>query len=225
MSTNKLTVLVSSFFLLSSTDSSIKSTSEANFFSLQNETVSDTLLAKFNNLSANNSVSDRIITRVTIHKDSVHKLTMKNDNKSSLALHQQQQPQQSDNHQQIKYATMNGRRTNPATISKDTFWSKSQESIFGKSSASKLCVRRGGTINQFDNDKKNGMAGGGGGHLSNGQSASSGADDGLTLGISIVQGSDNNVYVKDLVRNGPGARAGIQIGDQVSLEAYFILLR
>lgn len=36
-----------------------------------------------------------------------------------------------------------------------------------------------------------------------------------TLGISIVQGSDNNVYVKDLVPNGPGARAGVRIGDQV----------
>lgn len=176
--------------------------------------MSDTLLAKFNNISANNSVSDRIITRVTIHKDSIHKLTMKNDNKSSLALHQQQQPPQSDNYQQIKYATVNGKRNSKATISKEVIWSKSQESIFGKSSASKLCVRRGETINQFDNDKKNGMDSG---HLNNGHSKSI-ADDGLTLGISIVQGSDNNVYVKDLVRNGPGARAGIQIGDQVSFQ-------
>lgn len=40
-------------------------------------------------------------------------------------------------------------------------------------------------------------------------------ENGLTLGISIVQGSDNKVYVKDLVKNGPGARHGIRIGDQV----------
>lgn len=36
-----------------------------------------------------------------------------------------------------------------------------------------------------------------------------------TLGISIVQGSDANVYVKDIVINGPGDRAGVKIGDQV----------
>lgn len=39
---------------------------------------------------------------------------------------------------------------------------------------------------------------------------------GTTLGISVVQGSDNNVYVKDLMKNGPGERNGVLIGDQVS---------
>lgn len=38
---------------------------------------------------------------------------------------------------------------------------------------------------------------------------------GMTLGISVVQGSDNNVYVKDLMKNGPGERNGVLIGDQV----------
>lgn len=39
---------------------------------------------------------------------------------------------------------------------------------------------------------------------------------GYTMGISIVQGqSDNYVYVKELVRNGPGERGGICIGDQI----------
>ena len=38
-----------------------------------------------------------------------------------------------------------------------------------------------------------------------------------TLGISIVQGSDNNVYVKELVPGGPGERCGVQIGDQVGI--------
>lgn len=42
-----------------------------------------------------------------------------------------------------------------------------------------------------------------------------GASD-YTLGISIIQGPDNHVYVKDLVEQGPGARHGIQIGDQVN---------
>lgn len=37
-----------------------------------------------------------------------------------------------------------------------------------------------------------------------------------SLGISIVQGTDNNVYVKDLVKNGPSEKHGVQIGDQVS---------
>lgn len=40
-------------------------------------------------------------------------------------------------------------------------------------------------------------------------------DNGTTLGISVVQGSDNNVYVKDLMKNGPGERHGVLIGDQV----------
>lgn len=43
-----------------------------------------------------------------------------------------------------------------------------------------------------------------------------------TLGISIVQGTDNNVYVKELVCGGPGSAAGICVGDQVS--QYFLYL-
>lgn len=39
---------------------------------------------------------------------------------------------------------------------------------------------------------------------------------GYTMGISIIQGqSDNYVYVKELVKNGPGDRSGICVGDQV----------
>lgn len=37
-----------------------------------------------------------------------------------------------------------------------------------------------------------------------------------TMGISIIQGqSDNYVYVKELVKNGPGDRNGICVGDQI----------
>jgi len=39
---------------------------------------------------------------------------------------------------------------------------------------------------------------------------------GYTMGMSIVQGqSDNYVYVKELVKNGPADRNGIRVGDQV----------
>lgn len=39
---------------------------------------------------------------------------------------------------------------------------------------------------------------------------------GYTMGISIVQGqSDNYVYVKELVKNGPGDRCGVIVGDQI----------
>lgn len=48
---------------------------------------------------------------------------------------------------------------------------------------------------------------------------------GYTMGISIVQGqSDNYVYVKELVRNGPGDRGGICVGDQVvSVDGFSLL--
>lgn len=39
---------------------------------------------------------------------------------------------------------------------------------------------------------------------------------GYSMGISIIQGqSDNYVYVKEIIKNGPGDRAGIRVGDQV----------
>lgn len=39
---------------------------------------------------------------------------------------------------------------------------------------------------------------------------------GYTMGISIIQGqSDNYVYVKELVKNGPGDRGGVCVGDQI----------
>lgn len=96
---------------------------DAHYFSFQNETISDTLLDKFSNMTTTqNHLNDRIITRITIVKDNnVH------------------------HHLKASNSTM-----------------------------------------------------------------------GTTLGISVVQGSDNNVYVKDLMKNGPGERNGVLIGDQVS---------
>ena len=47
---------------------------------------------------------------------------------------------------------------------------------------------------------------------------------GYTMGISIVQGQhDNNVYVKELVKDGPGDRNGIKVGDQVFLAPFLNL--
>lgn len=39
---------------------------------------------------------------------------------------------------------------------------------------------------------------------------------GYSMGISIIQGqTDNYVYVKDIIKNGPGDKAGIRVGDQI----------
>lgn len=73
-----------------------------------------------------------------------------------------------------------------------------KKGMFPSGTLSKLRVRR---INQVENEIKNKLPA-----------------EKWALGISIIQGSDNNVYIKDLVKNGPGARSGLHIGDQVSLE-------
>lgn len=122
-------------------ESNINSTMDAHYYSLQNETISDTLLDKFSNMTTTpNNLNDRIITRITIVKDS----------------------------QSSKFAPVN------------------QDSVQHYHNLQSLF-----------------------GHKQDG---------GMTLGISVVQGSDNNVYVKDLMKNGPGERHGILIGDQVSVE-------
>lgn len=108
-------------------ESSINGTTDALFYSFQNETISDTLLDKFSNMTTTqNNLNDRIITRITIVKD------------NSL--------------QNLQLANSMGMKQ----------------------------------------------------------------DNSMTLGISVVQGSDNNVYVKDLMKNGPGERNGVLIGDQVN---------
>lgn len=39
---------------------------------------------------------------------------------------------------------------------------------------------------------------------------------GYSMGISIIQGqTDNYVYVKEIIKSGPGDKAGIRIGDQI----------
>lgn len=126
---------------LCSAESSMRSNCDINQFSMYNETISDSLFEKFNNLSKNSSISDRIINRVTIVKDSLAKIH--------------------SNHNRVVEVNR-------------------KYSLDGGSS-----IENNDLANRF------------------------------TLGISIIQGSDNNVYVKDLVKRGPGERSGIQIGDQV----------
>ncbi|KAG4070549.1 hypothetical protein HA402_001215 [Bradysia odoriphaga] len=121
---------------------SMKSNCDINQFSMFNETISDSLFEKFNNLSKNNTIGDRIINRITIVKDS-----------------------------------------------------------FAKIHSSKAVVK-GHRKYSLDSD--------GGSSIEDNSLANK-----FTLGISIIQGSDNNVYVKDLVKNGPGERGGIEIGDQI----------
>lgn len=121
----------------------MRSNCDVNQFSMFNETISDSLFEKFNNLSKNNTIGDRVINRITIVKDSF-----------------------------VRINSNNGIELGSRKYSLD---SDGNSSVEDNSIANKL-----------------------------------------TLGISIVQGSDNNVYVKDLVKNGPGERNGVQIGDQVS---------
>ncbi|XP_055676578.1 uncharacterized protein LOC129785936 [Lutzomyia longipalpis] len=128
-----------------------------NNYSLPNESISDTLMDKFNNISCSTSTNDRIIAKIKIVKDKV------SDSKSS-------------SFERVKFSTLNPSRISKKLMRvKNKLLSRSQESVV------------------VDEKKSSGY----------------------TLGISIVQGSDNNMYVKDLVPDGPGARSGIRVGDQI----------
>lgn len=127
------------------------------------ETVSDSLLEKFENLSCNPSLYDRMIKRVTVIK------------KPNI-------------------------RKNNITTNTSTKDMKHKEDNFVASLG-----------RYFNNLGENQSS-----HNQNKLSCSAEKDQ-YTLGISIVQGSDRNVYVKDIVENGPSDEAGVKIGDQVRL--------
>lgn len=152
---------------------------------MQNETISDSLLDKFNNISSTNIFSERIITRVTVIKEPASSAELTNQQKNAPI---------SD---ATKCATLNFRKSanhaNNESLVK-LYQSRSQESLFLKKDGSK-----GGILSTWNDGGRSAIS-------SNGK---------LTLGISIVQGSDHHVYVKDLVKNGPGDKSGIKIGDQV----------
>ncbi|XP_053681539.1 uncharacterized protein LOC128732319 [Sabethes cyaneus] len=150
--------------------------SESGHFELPNETISDTLLEKFNNLSCSAAINDRILTSVIVVKDFI------NPN----------EPQRPPSNK------------TQALIRKRSFLSRSQESVLFRSGAARLSAAFGGDDLSSD-----------GGIADCGSSGEDSRGARYTLGISIVQGNDNTVYVKDLVPNGPGARAGVRIGDQI----------
>lgn len=143
-------------------------------------------------------MNDRIITRITITKDSLPNRLLINE------LAQIQEPQKT------KFVTLNSHKMEREKFDRsndndDDLYSNRNEEFIGK------CSNR----LQTDDDECNTES------LS--PSSYTDAASGMTLGISIVQGSDNNVYVKDLVKNGPGERHGILIGDQVSSKLHEIL--
>ncbi|EAT36558.1 AAEL011364-PA [Aedes aegypti] len=150
--------------------------SESGHFELPNETISDTLLEKFDNLSCSAAINDRILTSVVVVKDFINP----NEKRSQAA--------------EARAGLLARKRS---------FLSRSQESVLFKKGGARLMAFGG------DDLSSDGGIADCEGSSEDGQGAR------YTLGISIVQGSDNNVYVKDLVPNGPGARAGVRIGDQI----------
>ncbi|XP_055599161.1 uncharacterized protein LOC129748529 [Uranotaenia lowii] len=147
--------------------------SESGRFELPNETISDTLLEKFNNLSCGGGSNDRILTSVVVVKDFINPDEKQRLNETKAEL----------------------------LARKRSFLSRSQESVLFKKSP---------RLVGFGDDQSSD-----GGIADCGSTREEPTGARYTLGISIVQGSDNNVYVKDLVAAGPGARAGVKIGDQI----------
>lgn len=127
------------------------------------ETISDSLLEKFENLSCNPSIYDRMIKRVTV----------------------------------IKKPNIRKNSVNTNTSTKDM---KNKEDSF-VASLGKYFNNLGDHENQSSHNQN--------------KLSCNGEKEQYTLGISIVQGSDRNVYVKDIVKNGPSDTAGVKIGDQV----------
>lgn len=194
-------------FFLPLTDSSIKSvTANQNFTIGQEETISDSLLEKFNNMSCNNSINDRIIIRVTVIKEKISKVR-----KNSIAGGSHHHSNSFNDGRNRKYLTLNTIKDRQQY--KKSFLSRSQESIlphhFSNASINTAAGNHSNSRIRMD-DVDVGVDA-----TADDIKRDSAVNSDYTLGISIVQGSDNNVYVKDLMKNGPGDKNGIQIGDQV----------
>jgi hypothetical protein len=190
-------------------------------------------------------MNDRILKRVTVIKDKniVDISNMKNEKnfyqKSASSLSTSRLMNGGEN--SIKYGTSSNRlhsmrmakTTTTATMMtnmKNSILSRSQELITNKNNKLHLATTPPSTMmmlkNVYESINANGVvvdsAVDDGGvnenviEFNNTNIKRDCANDGYTLGISIVQGTDNNVYVKDMVANGPGDRSGIIIGDQVS---------
>jgi hypothetical protein len=190
-------------------------------------------------------MNDRILKRVTVIKDKniVDISNMKNEKnfyqKSASSSSSSRLMNGGEN--SIKYGTSSNRlhsmrmakTTTTATMMtnmKNSILSRSQELITNKNNKLHLATTPPSTMmmlkNVYESINANGVvvdsAVDDGGvnenviEFNNTNIKRDCANDGYTLGISIVQGTDNNVYVKDMVANGPGDRSGIIIGDQVS---------
>ncbi|XP_050073783.1 uncharacterized protein LOC126561562 [Anopheles maculipalpis] len=162
--------------------SSIRSESCQFELPMADETISDTLLEKFNNISQCSGASnDRILATVVIVKDAV----LGTDQETLLI----------PSHRQ--------------------FLSRSQESIAFPGKWSLTASSQTGTTHYDEFDERFPYATMGGGVKKRNREHSTSSTARYTLGISIVQGNDSNVYVKDLAPNGPGARNGVRVGDQI----------
>lgn len=131
----------------------------------QEETISDSLLEKFNNLST--ATGDRIIRTLYIRKDVVV------DARKEAGVARTEQPKSAFERFKI--------------LSSNRFSKR-----FMRKKNKALEVR---DINATGGEEKK-----------------------FSLGISIVQGPDGNIYVKELTPNGAAMCHGIRVGDQVSVE-------
>uniref|UniRef100_A0A182JG05 FERM and PDZ domain-containing protein 2 n=1 Tax=Anopheles atroparvus TaxID=41427 RepID=A0A182JG05_ANOAO len=164
--------------------SSIRSESCQFELPMEDETISDTLLEKFNNISSCSSgpTNDRILTTVVIVKDAIA----------------------------VKEGEADGEGAYPPAGRRQQFLSRSQESIAipgGRSSV----LDSASTVpyaDEYDDRFPDAT-------LGQRKRKDQPTATRYTLGISIVQGNDNHVYVKDLTPNGPGARNGVRVGDQI----------
>ncbi|KFB41968.1 AGAP013042-PA-like protein [Anopheles sinensis] len=149
---------------------------------MEDETISDTLLEKFNNISSCSSgaTNDRILATVVIVKDAV--------------------------------PVAGGSGQDGATGRRQQFLSRSQESIAipGGGRRSALEPTSMAPFGDDEYDERFPYA-----TLGQRKRKEPPVATRYTLGISIVQGNDNHVYVKDLAPHGPGARNGVRVGDQI----------
>lgn len=180
-----------------------------------NETISDSLLDKFNNLSSTTSIGDRIIRKINIIKDqlsSTSYLDTVSSEKTVLPT--------------ITTAVVEEKDVGPSkcstlkkTKSSETLSRGKKLSWFstlGRSSPKSKKTKKEAVVVSPPSSPTQ--------HFVEIPNSFNLNLSGYTLGISIIQGTDNNVYVKDLVKYGPGEKSGIQIGDQVCCLVFFSLV-
>ena len=121
----------------------------------EEETISDSLLEKFNNLSTTGTMQDRVIRTLTIKKDVVE---LKDD----------------------------------VVVAPKSTFERFKALSSNRFSKRFLRSKKSKVLEERDMEEQK-----------------------YSLGISIVLGSDGNIYVKDLAPEGAGYRHGVRIGDQI----------